>query len=188
MPWSAPSGAEQARPALSGSPFTSGGDPGHGVSAAPPVPPGPSCPGSGRAPPSGDSCVEVPTCTSTTIHGRDSKLDESPQLALTPASCTHFLSYAVRGLASGTAQEPPRITRESAGTRGAWDGSGKVGSKVFGDAGHASEVSRACWTAWSGRRVRPRPGPVSIICSWCSTAEWSGSSPTGSATGARPAR
>ncbi|WP_097991464.1 DUF397 domain-containing protein [Streptomyces sp. f51] len=76
---------------MSGSPFTSGGDPGRWASAAPPVPPGPSCPGSGRAPPSGDSCVEVPTCTSTTIHVRDSKLDESPQLTLTPASWTHFL-------------------------------------------------------------------------------------------------
>ncbi|MFJ9921136.1 DUF397 domain-containing protein [Streptomyces rubiginosohelvolus] len=82
---------------MSGSPFTSGGDPGHGVSAAPPVPPGPSCPGRGRAPPDGDSCVEVPTRTSTTIHVRHSKLDESPQLTLTPASWPPFLSYAVRG-------------------------------------------------------------------------------------------
>ncbi|MFF3526377.1 DUF397 domain-containing protein [Streptomyces rubiginosohelvolus] len=45
---------------------------------------------------SGDDCVEVATCPST-VHVRDSKLDESPQLALTPASWTHFLSYAVQG-------------------------------------------------------------------------------------------
>ncbi|MGW6462364.1 DUF397 domain-containing protein [Streptomyces rubiginosohelvolus] len=45
---------------------------------------------------SGDDCVEVATCPST-VHVRDSKLDESPQLALTPASWTRFLSYAVQG-------------------------------------------------------------------------------------------
>ncbi|MFJ9322752.1 DUF397 domain-containing protein [Streptomyces globisporus] len=45
---------------------------------------------------SGDDCVEVAACPST-VHVRDSKLDESPQLALAPASWTHFLSYAVRG-------------------------------------------------------------------------------------------
>ncbi|MEU5372660.1 DUF397 domain-containing protein [Streptomyces sp. NPDC005951] len=44
----------------------------------------------------GDSCVEVATCPST-VHVRDSKLDESPQLALTPASWTRFLSYAAQG-------------------------------------------------------------------------------------------
>ncbi|MFJ3998028.1 DUF397 domain-containing protein [Streptomyces parvus] len=44
----------------------------------------------------GDSCVEVAACPST-VHVRDSKLDESPQLALAPASWTRFLSYAVRG-------------------------------------------------------------------------------------------
>ncbi|MFJ5867144.1 DUF397 domain-containing protein [Streptomyces parvus] len=44
----------------------------------------------------GDSCVEVATCPST-VHVRDSKLDESPQLALAPASWTRFLSYAVQG-------------------------------------------------------------------------------------------
>ncbi|MBK3543435.1 DUF397 domain-containing protein [Streptomyces rubiginosohelvolus] len=44
----------------------------------------------------GDSCVEVATCPST-VHVRDSKLDESPQLTLTPASWTRFLAYAVRG-------------------------------------------------------------------------------------------
>ncbi|MFH9668075.1 DUF397 domain-containing protein [Streptomyces globisporus] len=45
---------------------------------------------------SGDDCVEVATCPST-VHVRDSKLDESPQLALAPASWTCFLSYAVQG-------------------------------------------------------------------------------------------
>ncbi|NUV70362.1 MULTISPECIES: DUF397 domain-containing protein [unclassified Streptomyces] len=45
---------------------------------------------------SGDDCVEVATCPST-IHVRDSKLDESPQLALAPAAWTSFLSYAVQG-------------------------------------------------------------------------------------------
>ncbi|MFJ6510057.1 DUF397 domain-containing protein [Streptomyces sp. NPDC091406] len=44
---------------------------------------------------SGDDCVEVATCPST-VHVRDSKLDESPQLALAPASWTHFLSYAAQ--------------------------------------------------------------------------------------------
>ncbi|WP_371626672.1 DUF397 domain-containing protein [Streptomyces sp. NBC_01116] len=41
----------------------------------------------------GDSCVEVATCPST-VHVRDSKLDESPQLALTPTTWSHFLAYA----------------------------------------------------------------------------------------------
>ncbi|MFD0424643.1 DUF397 domain-containing protein [Streptomyces parvus] len=44
---------------------------------------------------SGDSCVEVAACPST-VHVRDSKLDKSPQLALAPASWTHFLSYAAQ--------------------------------------------------------------------------------------------
>ncbi|MFJ2024864.1 DUF397 domain-containing protein [Streptomyces sp. NPDC087897] len=43
----------------------------------------------------GDSCVEVAACPST-VHVRDSKLDESPQLALAPASWTSFLGYAVQ--------------------------------------------------------------------------------------------
>ncbi|MGW6286825.1 DUF397 domain-containing protein [Streptomyces sp. NPDC055107] len=41
----------------------------------------------------GDSCVEVATCPST-VHVRDSKLDESPQLALKPTTWSHFLAYA----------------------------------------------------------------------------------------------
>ncbi|MFE1369874.1 DUF397 domain-containing protein [Streptomyces anulatus] len=45
---------------------------------------------------SGDSCVEVAACPST-VHVRDSKLDESPQLALAPAAWTHFLAYAAQG-------------------------------------------------------------------------------------------
>ncbi|WP_371626674.1 DUF397 domain-containing protein [Streptomyces sp. NBC_01116] len=44
---------------------------------------------------SGD-CVEVATCPST-VHVRDSKLDASPQLALTPTTWSHFLAYAARG-------------------------------------------------------------------------------------------
>ncbi|MEU2573996.1 DUF397 domain-containing protein [Streptomyces anulatus] len=45
---------------------------------------------------SGDSCVEVAACPST-VHVRDSKLDESPQLALAPTTWTHFLAYAAQG-------------------------------------------------------------------------------------------
>lgn len=44
---------------------------------------------------SGD-CVEVAACPST-VHVRDSKIEDSPQLALAPASWTRFLSYAVQG-------------------------------------------------------------------------------------------
>ncbi|AGK80905.1 Putative toxin-antitoxin system, toxin component [Streptomyces microflavus DSM 40593] len=45
---------------------------------------------------SGDDCVEVAACPST-VHVRDSKIEESPQLALAPATWTHFLSYAAQG-------------------------------------------------------------------------------------------
>ncbi|MFH9751188.1 DUF397 domain-containing protein [Streptomyces griseus] len=45
---------------------------------------------------SGDDCVEVAACPST-VHVRDSKIEESPQLALAPAAWTHFLAYAVQG-------------------------------------------------------------------------------------------
>ncbi|MGW3830618.1 DUF397 domain-containing protein [Streptomyces microflavus] len=45
---------------------------------------------------SGDDCVEVAACPST-VHVRDSKIEESPQLALAPAAWTHFLSYAAQG-------------------------------------------------------------------------------------------
>ncbi|MEU6954065.1 DUF397 domain-containing protein [Streptomyces sp. NPDC045714] len=44
----------------------------------------------------GDSCVEVAACPST-VHVRDSKLDESPQLALAPAAWVPFLAYAAQG-------------------------------------------------------------------------------------------
>ncbi|MEU4177874.1 DUF397 domain-containing protein [Streptomyces sp. NPDC026589] len=44
---------------------------------------------------SGDDCVEVAACPST-VHVRDSKLDESPQLALAPAAWSHFLAYAAQ--------------------------------------------------------------------------------------------
>ncbi|WP_405480277.1 DUF397 domain-containing protein [Streptomyces anulatus] len=47
---------------------------------------------------SGDDCVEVAACPSTVhVHVRDSKLDESPQLALAPATWTRFLTYAAQG-------------------------------------------------------------------------------------------
>lgn len=45
---------------------------------------------------SGDDCVEVAACPST-VHIRDSKIEESPQLALAPTTWTHFLSYAAQG-------------------------------------------------------------------------------------------
>lgn len=44
----------------------------------------------------GDSCVEVATCP-TTIHVRDSKVTEGPQLALAPGAWTHFVTYAAAG-------------------------------------------------------------------------------------------
>ncbi|MFF2330910.1 MULTISPECIES: DUF397 domain-containing protein [unclassified Streptomyces] len=46
--------------------------------------------------PSGDSCVEVAACP-TTVHVRDSKVEEGPQLALSPAAWTGFVAYAVSG-------------------------------------------------------------------------------------------
>ncbi|MER5275772.1 DUF397 domain-containing protein [Streptomyces sp. NPDC002809] len=45
---------------------------------------------------SGDDCVEVATC-STTVHIRDSKVEEGPHLALSPTTWTHFVAYAVQG-------------------------------------------------------------------------------------------
>ncbi|MGW7288675.1 DUF397 domain-containing protein [Streptomyces sp. NPDC054847] len=44
---------------------------------------------------SGDSCVEVAT-TPETVHVRDSKVEQSPRLAVSPASWTSFVSYAAR--------------------------------------------------------------------------------------------
>ncbi|MFD8821386.1 DUF397 domain-containing protein [Streptomyces sp. NPDC059605] len=43
---------------------------------------------------SGDDCVEVATCP-TTVHVRDSKVEQGPQLALSPAAWTGFVTYAV---------------------------------------------------------------------------------------------
>jgi hypothetical protein len=43
---------------------------------------------------SGD-CVEVATCPDT-VHVRDSKDKQGPQLALTPAAWTDFVSYAAQ--------------------------------------------------------------------------------------------
>jgi hypothetical protein len=45
---------------------------------------------------SGDDCIEVATCP-TTIHVRDSKNTEGPQLALSPTTWTEFVTYAARG-------------------------------------------------------------------------------------------
>lgn len=42
---------------------------------------------------SGDSCVEVAACP-TTVHVRDSKVTQGPQLALSPDSWAPFVSYA----------------------------------------------------------------------------------------------
>ncbi|MGW1086903.1 DUF397 domain-containing protein [Streptomyces sp. NPDC002596] len=44
---------------------------------------------------SGDSCVEVATRPDT-VHVRDSKIEEGPQLALSPAAWTGFVAYAVQ--------------------------------------------------------------------------------------------
>lgn len=43
---------------------------------------------------SGDSCVEVAT-TPETVHVRDTKVERSPELAVSPASWTSFVSYAI---------------------------------------------------------------------------------------------
>ncbi|MFE6665301.1 DUF397 domain-containing protein [Streptomyces sp. NPDC057697] len=42
---------------------------------------------------SGDDCVEVAACP-TTVHVRDSKVEQGPQLALSPAAWTGFVMYA----------------------------------------------------------------------------------------------
>ncbi|MGA5063536.1 DUF397 domain-containing protein [Streptomyces exfoliatus] len=44
----------------------------------------------------GDSCVEVAT-TPATVHVRDSKVLDGPQLALTPTAWAGFISYATIG-------------------------------------------------------------------------------------------
>lgn len=41
----------------------------------------------------GDDCVEVAACP-TTVHVRDSKVQEGPQLALAPSAWTSFVAYA----------------------------------------------------------------------------------------------
>ncbi|MCX5309993.1 DUF397 domain-containing protein [Streptomyces sp. NBC_00154] len=43
----------------------------------------------------GDSCVEIATCPDT-VHVRDSKNEEGPQLTLSPAAWTGFVAYAAR--------------------------------------------------------------------------------------------
>ncbi|MER7809769.1 DUF397 domain-containing protein [Streptomyces sp900116325] len=44
---------------------------------------------------SGDSCVEVATCPDA-VHVRDSKVEEGPQLTLSPASWAGFVAYAAQ--------------------------------------------------------------------------------------------
>ncbi len=44
----------------------------------------------------GDDCVEIAPCP-TTIHVRDSKNPEGPQLALEPRAWAQFVGYASRG-------------------------------------------------------------------------------------------
>ncbi|MCX4531832.1 DUF397 domain-containing protein [Streptomyces sp. NBC_01669] len=44
---------------------------------------------------SGDSCVEV-AASPDTVHVRDSKIEEGPQLALSPTAWTGFVAYAVQ--------------------------------------------------------------------------------------------
>ena len=44
---------------------------------------------------SGDSCVEVAACP-TTVHVRDSKVEQGPQLALSPASWTTFITHTAQ--------------------------------------------------------------------------------------------
>ncbi|MFD5748232.1 DUF397 domain-containing protein [Streptomyces sp. NPDC127033] len=44
---------------------------------------------------SGDDCVEVATCLDT-VHVRDSKVRQGPQLALAPGAWSSFLAYATR--------------------------------------------------------------------------------------------
>ncbi|ARF55008.1 DUF397 domain-containing protein [Streptomyces gilvosporeus] len=46
---------------------------------------------------SGD-CVEIATCPSTTIHIRDSKDKEGPQLVVPAESWTDFVTYAAHDL------------------------------------------------------------------------------------------
>ncbi|MFC4496162.1 DUF397 domain-containing protein [Streptomyces ovatisporus] len=42
---------------------------------------------------SGDDCVEVAACPDA-VHVRDSKNEQGPQLALSPAAWSSFISYA----------------------------------------------------------------------------------------------
>ncbi|MFF8954226.1 DUF397 domain-containing protein [Streptomyces sp. NPDC014894] len=44
---------------------------------------------------SGDDCVEVAACPGT-VHVRDSKVEQGPQLALSPTAWTGFVSYAAQ--------------------------------------------------------------------------------------------
>ncbi|TGB08551.1 DUF397 domain-containing protein [Streptomyces sp. MZ04] len=45
---------------------------------------------------SGDDCIEVAACPAT-IHVRDSKNTQGPQLVLSPTSWARFVGFAARG-------------------------------------------------------------------------------------------
>lgn len=45
---------------------------------------------------SGDSCIEV-TLAPAAVHVRDSKVEKSPRLTLSPASWVYFISYVTLG-------------------------------------------------------------------------------------------
>ncbi|MEV3946063.1 DUF397 domain-containing protein [Streptomyces halstedii] len=45
---------------------------------------------------SGDGCIEVALAPGV-VHVRDSKYEQSPELALSPTSWAHFVSYAALG-------------------------------------------------------------------------------------------
>ncbi|THA23829.1 DUF397 domain-containing protein [Streptomyces sp. RKND-216] len=42
---------------------------------------------------SGDNCIEVAACADT-VHVRDSKVSDGPQLAVAPAAWASFVGYA----------------------------------------------------------------------------------------------
>lgn len=44
---------------------------------------------------SGDDCVEVAACADT-VHVRDSKFEQGPRLALSPAAWARFVSFTGR--------------------------------------------------------------------------------------------
>ncbi|MDB1088526.1 DUF397 domain-containing protein [Streptomyces sp. ACA25] len=47
--------------------------------------------------PDGDSCVEVASALPGVVRVRDSKEEQGPQLALSPAAWTAFVTHTARG-------------------------------------------------------------------------------------------